>query len=401
MGTLPIYLDNHATTACDPRVVDAMVPYFSEIYGNAASRTHVYGFQAKAATEIAREQLAAAIGASPKEIVFTSGATEANNLAILGIADAWQAKGRHLVTTAIEHKAVLDPIDALVKRGWTATIVAPGRDGIVPVEAIAAALREDTVLVSVMTANNEIGTLQPIAEIGALCRSKGIPFHTDAAQALGKVPLAVEALNVDLLSLSAHKFHGPKGTGALYVRRGRPRIAINPVFFGGGHERGLRSGTLAVPLLVGMGKAAELAAADVGAPEVRRLRDRLLAGLQAIGGLHVHGSLEKRLPNNLNVGFDGVDGEAVMMAIKEVAVSSGSACTSATLEPSHVLRALGVPAELAHASIRFGLSRFTTEAEIDRAVALYQERVPQLRAMSALSSEGEPPVRRVVWSPET
>lgn len=386
----PIYLDHHATTPCDPRVVDAMIPYFTERFGNAASRTHIYGLQAKAGVEVAREQVAALIGASPKEIVFTSGATEADNLAILGVAAA--TVRRHLITTSIEHKAVLDPAAHLAKHGWDVTIVPVDRSGVVEADAIAAALRPDTALVSVMAANNEIGTLQPIAAIGALCRAKGVPFHCDAVQALGRIPIDVEALNIDLLSLSAHKMYGPKGVGALYVRR-RPRVAITAITFGGGHERGLRPGTLPTPLLVGMGVAATLAADDLrsGAIDaVRALRDRLWDGLRAIGGVHLNGDPVRRLANNLSVAFDDVEAEALMMSTKEIAVSSGSACTSATLEPSHVLRAIGIPAEIAHGSIRFGLGRWTTAAEIDRATALLAEKVPLLRSMNPLLSDLAP-----------
>lgn len=387
----PIYLDHHATTPCDPRVVDAMLPYFTEKFGNAASRTHIYGLQAKAGAEVAREQVAALIGASPKELVWTSGATEADNIAILGVAAAATTR-RHLITTPIEHKAVLDPAAHLAKHGWDVTLVAVDRSGVVDVDAIAAAMRPDTALVSVMAANNEIGTLQPIGAIGALCRAKGVVFHCDAVQALGRVPLDVEALNVDLMSLSAHKMYGPKGVGALYVRR-RPRVAILPITYGGGHERGLRPGTLPTPLLVGMGIAAELAAEDLrsGAIErIRDLRDRLWDGLKGLGGVHLNGDPVRRLANNLSVAFDDVEAEALMMSCKEIAVSSGSACTSATLEPSHVLRAIGIDPETAHGSIRFGLGRTTSAEEIDRAIAVITEKVPLLRSMNPLLSDLAP-----------
>ncbi len=385
----PIYLDNHSTTPCDPRVVDAMLPYFTEKFGNAASRTHTYGFEAKAATEHARGLVASLIGASPKEVVFTSGATEADDLAVLGVARANAARGKHVVTTRIEHKAVLDSGAQLEREGFEVTYVDPNQQGIVPADAVMAAVRDDTVLVSVMLANNEIGTVQPVAEIGAACRERGVLVHTDAVQAVGRLPIDVAAMNVDLLSMSAHKMYGPKGIGALWVRRGRPRVRVEPILHGGGHERGMRSGTLPVPLIVGFGMAAKLAAEDLAGDamnEVRRLRDRLWAGLSAkVDGAHMNGSAEHRLPNNLNISIERVEGEALLMGIRrDVACSSGSACTSATLEPSYVLRAIGVSDLLAHSSIRFGLGRFNTEAEIDRAIEVVAAKVTELRAMSPL-----------------
>ena len=376
-----IYLDNHATTPCDPRVVETMVPWFSQHFGNAGSRTHVFGLQAHAATERAREQLGNALGASPKEIVWTSGATESNNLAILGVARALREKGRHIVTTAIEHKAVLDPCQQLAREGFEITVLPVDADGLVEVDTVEKALRPDTILVSVMAANNEIGTLQPIDAIGAACRGRRIAFHVDAAQAFGRVSLRVDAIGCDFLSLSAHKFYGPKGIGALYVRRGRPRMPIQAVQFGGGQERWLRPGTLAVPLIVAMGLAAELAADDLHTDiaRLRALRDALWDGIRGLGDVRLNGSWEKRLPNNLNCSFGGVDAEGLMMSMKEVALSSGSACTSATLEPSHVLRALRVDPKVAHTSIRFGIGRFNTAAEIDRVLELLRDRVPRHR----------------------
>ena len=384
----PIYLDNNATTPCDPRVVEAMLPYLTGKFGNAASRNHSYGWEAKEGVELAREQVAALIGATAKEIVFTSGATESNNLAIKGVAQQYVDKGKHIITVTTEHKAVLDSCHALERDGWEVTYLGVDKEGFISLEELAAAIRPDTVLVSVMFANNEVGTVQPIAQIGALCRSKGVVFHVDAVQGLGKVPFDVTAMNVDLVSISAHKMYGPKGVGALYVRRGRPRVRVQSQMDGGGHERGMRSGTLATHQIVGLGKAAELAAEDLKNGEIdreRRLRDKLWAALQAnLDELYLNGSWEHRLPNNLNVSFAYVEGEAMMMGIKEIACSSGSACTSASLEPSYVLRAMGVDVELAHTSIRLGIGRFTTEEEIDHAIALITEKVRWLREMSPL-----------------
>lgn len=386
---LPIYLDNHATTPLDPRVLEAMLPYMTKVFGNASSRNHSFGWAAGEGVNAAREQVAKLIGASSKEIIWTSGATESNNLAIIGGARFnARKKGKHIITVLTEHKATLDSAHQLEKEGFEVTFLEVDDQGLVTAEQVAAAIREDTVLVSVMYANNEIGVIQPISEIGAVCREKGVIFHCDAVQATGKIPVDVSELNVDLLSISAHKMYGPKGIGALYVRRGRPRIRIEPLIFGGGHERGLRSGTLAVHQIVGFGKAAELAMDDLVSGEIERvrgMRDRMWKTLQEnLDELYLNGSESKRLPNNLNVSFAYVEGEAMMMAIKDIAVSSGSACTSASLEPSYVLRALGVDVELAHTSIRFGLGRFTTDEEIDYAIAEVITAVNKLRDMSPL-----------------
>lgn len=390
---LPVYLDNHATTRVDDRVVEAMLPYFTRMYGNAASRGHTFGFQAKSGVEKARERIGTAIGCSPKEVIFTSGATESNNLAILGAARAQRAKGTHLISVATEHKAVLDPLHQLEREGFQVTLLGVDGAGRIDLDALDAAWRDDTILVSAMAVNNELGVRHDLAAIGTRCRERGAIFHSDAAQALHVVRLDVAALKIDLLSLSAHKMYGPKGVGALYVRRGRPRFKVEPVVYGGGHERGMRSGTLAVPLIVGMGVAAELAAEGVAADapsEVARLRDRLWSGLsEGIDGVHLNGPpLDERAANNLNLSFERVEAEALLMALRDLAMSTGSACTSATLEPSHVLRALGVPDELAHSSIRFGLGRFTTEEEIDYAVERITSEVARLRAMSPLYASG-------------
>ncbi|MBL8614068.1 MAG: IscS subfamily cysteine desulfurase [Deltaproteobacteria bacterium] len=385
---MPIYFDNNATTPCDPRVVEAMIPYLGERFGNPASRNHAYGWEAQEAVELAREQVAALIGATAKEIVFTSGATESNNLAIKGAALYYEKKGKHIITVATEHKAVLDSCHALERDGFEVSYLDVKADGRIDLDVLAAAIRPDTILVSVMFANNEIGVIQPVAEIGALCKEKGVLFHCDAVQALAYVPVNVEALGIDLLSISAHKMYGPKGIGALYVRRGRPRVRLQALIDGGGHERGLRSGTLPTHQIVGLGKAAELCKEAIEGGEVekiRALRDRLWSGLQAeLDELYLNGSWEHRLPNNLNVSFAYVEGEAMMMGIKRIACSSGSACTSASLEPSYVLRALGVDVELAHTSIRFGLGRFNTAAEVDEALAIIVEKVKFLREMSPL-----------------
>jgi cysteine desulfurase len=384
--SLPIYMDSHATTPVDPRVLEVMLPYFTERFGNAASRSHPFGWAAEAAVEKAREQVAALVGADPKEIVFTSGATESDNLAVKGVAFFHKEKGRHVVTSQIEHKAVLDSCRALERQGWEVTYVAPTRQGLVTPEAVAAALRPDTVLVSVMLANNEVGTVNDVAALGALCRERGVMFHTDAVQGAGKVPLDVHAANVDLCSLSAHKMYGPKGVGALYVRR-KPRARLACLMDGGGHERGVRSGTLNVPGIVGFGAAAELALREAG-EEARRvggMRDRLQGAiLSGLPRVQVNGHPERRLPGNLNVFFACVEGESLLMALKDVAVSSGSACTSASLEPSYVLRAMGVGDDMAHSSIRFGLGRFNTEEEVDHVAALVVDKVRKLREMSPL-----------------
>jgi cysteine desulfurase len=383
---IPIYMDNHATTPVDPRVLEAMLPYLRDEYGNAASKSHPFGWRAEAAVEEAREQVARLIGASPKEIVFTSGATESDNLAVKGAAEFLAGKGKHVITLATEHKAVLDSVHALERRGWQATILGVGQDGLVDLGALKAAIRPDTVLVSVMHASNETGVLQPIAEIGAMTRAAGVVFHCDAVQSAGKVPFDVDQAQVDLASMSAHKMYGPKGVGALYVRR-KPRVRLVTQMDGGGHERGFRSGTLNVPGIVGFGAACELARRERDAEAVRvlALRERLRAGLEAqLDLVTVNGSLTHRLPGNLNMSFAYVEGEAMMMAIKDVAVSSGSACTSASLEPSYVLRAMGVGDDMAHSSIRFGLGRFTTEEEVDYTIRLVVEKVKKLRDMSPL-----------------
>ncbi|MBM4282334.1 MAG: IscS subfamily cysteine desulfurase [Deltaproteobacteria bacterium] len=387
MTDTPIYFDNHATTPMDPRVLEAMLPYFTRVFGNAASRNHSFGWDAEKAVEAAREQVGVLLGASSKEIVFTSGATESNNLAIKGAAHFYKDKGRHVITSKIEHKAVIDSCRALELEGFSVTYLDPARDGLITRDAVAAALRPDTILVSIMAANNEIGTVNPLADIGALCRPKGVLFHTDAVQAVGKVPVDVEAMKIDLLSVTAHKMYGPKGVGALYVRR-KPRVRLVPLIDGGGHERGLRSGTLNVPGIVGFGKAAEVARAELATEAARlaTLRDRLLHKIQdGVPRTVVNGSLEHRLPGNLNISFAYVEGESMLMAVnKHVAVSSGSACTSASLEPSYVLRALGVGDDLAHSSLRFGLGRFNTEDEVDRVADLVVRSANRLRELSPL-----------------
>lgn len=433
---LPIYFDNNATTPVDPRVVEAMLPFLKEKFGNSASRSHQFGWVAEEAVDYAREQVAKLISATPAEIVFTSGATESNNLAIKGVAhmygmtaadlffldavarakkegradaeslvphrfgsvdleaiaqkgaaEVYADRGDHLITVQTEHKATLDSMKRLEKDGFRVTYLKVQPNGLIDLGELEAAITKKTILVSVMFANNEIGVLQPIAEIGALCKKHGVLFHTDAVQAAGKVPMDVNALNVDLVSLSAHKMYGPKGIGALYVRRKKPRVRLEAVIDGGGHERGMRSGTLNVPGIVGFGKAAEICQKEMAseAERVNGLRDRLWSGLQAeLEDIYVNGDLSRRLPGNLNVSFAYVEGEAMMMAIKDVAVSSGSACTSASLEPSYVLRALGVGDELAHSSIRFGLGRFSTPEEVDYVVRLVVEKVKKLRGMSPL-----------------
>jgi cysteine desulfurase len=384
----PIYMDNHATTRVDPRVIEAMLPYFSEHFGNAASRTHRFGWEAEAAVEDAREGVARLIGASSgKEIVFTSGATESDNLAIKGVAEYYQSRGNHIVTTTIEHKAVLDSCKRLEKQGFEVTYVQVGKDGVVDPDSIAKALTDKTILVSVMLANNEVGTIQPLAEIGRITREKGILLHTDAVQGVGKTAFDVEAMNVDLASITAHKMYGPKGIGALYVRRTRPRVRLTALMDGGGHERGNRSGTLNVPSIVGFAKACEIMEREGAAENVRiaGLRDRLHQRITAqLEQVLLNGHPEKRLPGNLNVSFAFVEGEALMMAIKDVAVSSGSACTSASLEPSYVLHSMGLDEDLAHSSIRFGIGRFNTEEEVDYVADLMVEKVRRLRAMSPL-----------------
>lgn len=383
---LPIYMDNHSTTPLDPRVLDRMLPYFKDDFGNAASRNHPFGWKAEEAVEKARGEVAALIGATDKEIVWTSGATESTNLALKGVADFYKDKGDHLITVATEHKATLDAMKRLERNGYRVTVLPVGPDGRLDLGQLEAAITDKTLVVSVMAANNEIGVLQPLTEIGAICKKHGVLFHTDAVQAAGKLELDVQAMNIDLMSLSAHKVYGPKGVGALYVRR-KPRVRLTSIIDGGGHERGMRSGTLNVPGIVGMGAAFDIARQEMAEENARvaALRDRLWTGLkQKLDMLYVNGSETHRLPNNLNVSFAHVEGEALMMAIKDVAVSSGSACTSASLEPSYVLRALGVEEELAHTSIRFGLGRFNTQEEVDYVIDLMVEKVNKLREMSPL-----------------
>ena len=384
---LPIYMDNNATTRCDPRVVEAMLPYFTEKYGNAASRNHAFGWEAEAAVEEARAQVASIIGASAKEIVFTSGATESNNLALKGVASMYRKKGNHIITAVTEHKAVIDPCKRLERDGFQVTFLPVDRFGQVHPEQVAEAITPQTILVSIMAANNEIGTLNPIREIGRVCKEKGVLFHTDAVQAVGKVPIDVQEMGIDLLSLTAHKLYGPKGIGALYVRKKDPRVRLDPILDGGGHERGMRSGTLAVPLIVGFGKACDIAQREMPEEAARllQLRERLREGIMSrLEETYINGHPTERLPGNINISFAYVEGEALMMGIKDVAVSSGSACTSASLEPSYVLRALGVGDELAHSSIRFGLGRFNTQEEVDFVIDQVVKAVMHLREMSPL-----------------
>jgi cysteine desulfurase len=404
MSTTPVYMDNHSTTAVDKRVLDVMIPFFTTVFGNASSRNHSFGWDAEEAVEKAREQIAAIMGASAKEIVLTSGATESNNLAIKGAAHFYKEKGNHIITSKIEHKAVIDSCRALEVEGFEVTYLTPNKDGLVTADMVAEAIRPTTILVSLMAANNEIGTLNPMVEIGKLTREKGILFHTDAVQAVGKIPVDVNAWNVDLLSVTAHKLYGPKGVGALYVRR-KPRVRLAPQIDGGGHERGMRSGTLNVPGIVGFGAACALAQELLPA-EMKRLstlRDRLLQKIQAgVPQVFVNGSIEHRLPGNLNISFAYIEGESMLMALnKSVAVSSGSACTSASLEPSYVLRALGLGDDLAHSSIRFGLGRFNTEEEVDRIADLVVKSANRLRDLSPLwemVQEGVD-INSVQWAP--
>ncbi|MCE9567038.1 MAG: IscS subfamily cysteine desulfurase [Planctomycetes bacterium] len=384
---LPVYMDNNATTRTDPRVVDAMLPYFTEKYGNAASRNHPFGWEAEAAVEEGREQIATLIGASAKEVIFTSGATESNNLAIKGVAAMYKKKGNHIVTQATEHKATLDTCKRLERDGYQVTYLPVDKFGLVNADQIREALTDKTVLVSIMAANNEIGTVQPIKAIGKLCKEKGVLFHTDAVQVVGKMPVDVEDMGIDLLSLTAHKLYGPKGIGALYVRKKDPRVRLEPQIDGGGHERGMRSGTLPVPLIVGFGKACEISRLEMPEESARtfKLRERLRSRIMGeLPETYLNGHPEHRLPGNANISFAYVEGEGLMMGIKDVAVSSGSACTSASLEPSYVLRALGVGDELAHSSIRFGIGRFNTEAEVDFVADLVIREVSRLREMSPL-----------------
>ena len=382
----PIYLDYQATTPCDPRVVDKMLPYFTEKFGNPHSRNHAYGWEAEEAVEVAREQIAAIIGADAKEIIFTSGATESNNLAIKGVAQFYKGKRDHIVTVVTEHKCVLDTCRHLEQEGFKVTYLPVQTNGLVDLAELDAAITDKTAIVSVMGVNNEIGVIQPLAAIGALCRNKGAFFHTDCAQAVGKIPLDVNAMNIDLMSISGHKIYGPKGVGALFVRR-RPRVRLVPMINGGGQERGMRSGTLATPLCVGLGEACAIAQAEMGAEteRLRGLRDRLLGGLrQRLPEIYVNGDLDNRVAGNINISFAFVEGEGLMMGVKDLAVSSGSACTSASLEPSYVLRALGLDAEMAHTSLRFGLGRFTTQDDIEYAIDHTVKAVEHLRSLSPL-----------------
>ena len=382
-----VYLDNNATTPMDPRVLDAMLPYLRDRFGNAASRNHNMGFEAEAAVEKARKQIADLIGASPKEIIWTSGATESDNIAVKGCAHMYADKGKHIIIQETEHKAVIDPAKYLEQNGFEVTVLGVDTDGMVRMDELAAAMRDDTILVSIMFANNETGTIQPVAEIGKLCKERGVLFHTDAAQAQGKIPIDVEAMGIDLMSMSAHKIYGPKGVGALYVRRKRPRVRCEPVLHGGGHERGMRSGTLNVPGIVGFGEACAVAQREMKEEHARvtRLRDRLWEGLQQnLTEISLNGHPEHRLPTTLNVSFLYVEGESLMMGFSDIAVSSGSACTSASLEPSYVLKAYGLGDELAHSSIRFSLGRFTTEEEIEHTIKRVTDAVNHLRAMSPL-----------------
>jgi len=382
---LPIYLDYSATTPVDPRVAQKMIPFLTESFGNPASRSHAFGWKAEEAVEEARGHVAALIGADPKEIVWTSGATEGNNLAIKGAAQFYKTKGKHLITQKTEHKATLDTMRELERQGFECTTLEVEENGLVSLQKFEAALRPDTILASIMMVNNEIGVIQPIAEIGEICRARGVIFHCDAVQAAGKLPIDLAALKVDLLTLTAHKMYGPKGVGALYVRR-KPRVRIEPQIHGGGHERGFRSGTLATHQIVGFGEAARIARLEMGTDNerIRLLRDRLWRGLSSMEAVVLNGDMERRIPGNLNVSFNYVEGESLIMAIKDIAVSSGSACTSASLEPSYVLRALGRTDELAHSSIRFTLGKFTTEEEIDYAVNLVKTKVSKLRELSPL-----------------
>jgi cysteine desulfurase len=384
---LPIYMDHHATTAVDPRVVDAMLPYFSTTFGNPASRNHAFGWAAEEAVEKARAQVADLIGATAKEIVFTSCATESNNLALKGVAEMYREKGNHIVTCVTEHKAVLDPCRQLEKQGVRLTYVPVQKDGRVSLDDVRAAITDRTILISVMTANNETGVLQPVAEIGTLAKEKGVLFHTDAVQAVGKLPFDVNDVKADLVSLTGHKFYGPKGIGALFVRRRNPRVLLSEQISGGGHERGLRSGTLNVPGIVGLGAAAAICKAEMAAESqrLRALRDRLNDKLhEGLDDIYVNGSMEHRLPHNLNISVAYVEGESLLMGINDVAVSSGSACTSASLEPSYVLKAIGATDDLAHSSIRFGLGRWTTEEEVDYVADKVTSVVRRLREMSPL-----------------
>jgi len=384
---LPIYMDNHATTPVDPRVLETMLPYFNETFGNAASRNHEFGWKAEEGVEHAREQVARLVGATPKEIIWTSGATESNNLAIKGVAEMYRDKGNHIITQVTEHKAVLDTCKRLEKYGYEVTYLPVQKDGRIDLDDLRKAITPKTILITIMYANNEIGVVQPIPEIGAIAKEKGVFFHVDGVQAAGKVPVDVNKDNIDMLSMSAHKLYGPKGVGALYVRRRNPRVQLASILDGGGHERGMRSGTLNVTGIVGFGKAAELCMEEMPVESVRLrgLRDRLKDAIFGeLDEVFINGSMTCRLPNNINISFAYVEGESMLMGINDIAVSSGSACTSATLEPSYVLKALGVGEDLAHTSIRFGLGRFNTQEEVDYVAARVIETVKRLRELSPL-----------------
>jgi cysteine desulfurase len=402
---LPIYMDNHATTPMDPRVLEEMLPYFVEKFGNAASRNHAFGWAAEEGVETAREQIAKLVGGTAKEIVFTSGATESDNLAIKGVAEMYAEKGNHIITAVTEHKAVLDTCKRLEKYGFRVTYLPVQKDGLVDLDDLKRAMDDKTILVTLMFANNEIGVLQPVAEIGKLCHERGVVFHSDATQAVGKVPVDVNKQNIDVMSISAHKMYGPKGVGALYVRRKNPRVQISAIIDGGGHERGMRSGTLNVPGIVGLGKACAIATEEMAKESCRlaglrnRLKDKIMGRLDEV---YINGSMEHRLPANLNISFAYVEGESLLMGINDIAVSSGSACTSATLEPSYVLKALGTGDDLAHSSIRFGLGRFNTEAEVDYVADRVVETVQRLRELSPLYEMAKEGIdlKSVKWAAE-
>ncbi len=400
---LPIYMDNHATTPMDPRVLEEMLPYFTEKFGNSASRNHSFGWEAEQGVEQARERIAKLVGATAKEIIFTSGATESDNLALKGVAEMYKEKGNHIITAVTEHKAILDTCKRLEKYGTRVTYLPVKGDGLVDLEDLKRAIDDKTILVSIMFANNEIGVIQPVEQIGAICRERGVLFHSDATQAVGKVPVDVNHMKIDLLSISAHKMYGPKGVGALYVRRKNPRVQISAMIDGGGHERGMRSGTLAVPNIVGLGKACELCMQEMPEESKRlaALRDRLRNRIEKeLDEVYINGTMEHRLPGNLNMSFAYVEGESLLMGISDIAVSSGSACTSATLEPSYVLKALGTGDDLAHSSIRFGLGRFNTEAEVDYVAAKMAEVVKRLRELSPLYEMAKEGIdlKKVSWA---
>ncbi len=406
MVKLPIYMDNHATTPLDPRVLETMMPYLTNKFGNAASRNHQYGWEAEEAVEQARKQIAALIGADPREIVITSGATESDNLAVKGVAYMYREKGDHIITAVTEHKAILDTCKHLEKDGFRVTFLPVNNKGLVDLDDLKNAITDKTVLISIMTANNEVGVIQDVKEIGRIARERGVLFHTDAVQAAGKVPFDVNSMNIDLASLSAHKMYGPKGVGALYVRRRNPRVLLTPIIDGGGHERGMRSGTLNVPGIVGFGKAAELARIDLAkeSAEMFRLREKLRNTFEReLDEIYINGDLEKRLPGNLNMSFAYVEGESLLMGINDIAVSSGSACTSASLEPSYVLKALGVGEDLAHTSIRFGVGRFNTEEEVDYVAQRVIDTVRRLRELSPLYEMAKEGIdlKSVQWAAES